>query len=164
MIHNTQTDRIRKVVEFWKHCYIVCIIKNDLELQKANQTFNSLLFDKQHAINTELIYLPDINECARFFGFIAQKTFKFNNTQNNQTNIGRQLNLYLSHQQRIIEILLNGFAELNENEILMLLNSFKNIQQISNASIQQLTDNIPLHPTQIQSIYNIFNSKKDKTE
>ncbi len=73
---NKELDRIKTVSQYFKHSYVIIIIKHNLELQKANKIFNNVLDILD--INIQLMYVNNLNEAVRFFGFIYQKINKFN--------------------------------------------------------------------------------------
>ena len=120
--------------------------------------------------------MNDLNEAARFFGFIAQKVIKSQPKKeeskeekderidtNNKGDIDCMLNNYLNGHQRVIDIL-SSIDDLNEDDVLTLLHSFQSIQSISNASIEQLSGRTPLNREQINSIYKTFNTTQKQLD
>lgn len=151
---------------FFKHSYVVVIIKHDLEIRRADQIFSRLL-----DINIETLYVSDLNECVRFFGFVAQKVTLCNRSRArnaNGVNDGEQdentnvldstLMSYLGDSQRVVEILAN-IPDLNEDEAYTALTSFKTIKGLSNASTQDMVHCLPFDSQQIKSIYDAFRRK-----
>ena len=169
-----QIERIKSVSKYFKHSYVMIIIKHDLELQRINKLFNSdKYFEDILEINIELIYFQDLNEATRFFGNIASKTSKFSkNSKNNKNKNGpndenkendQGINSYLDdNNNRIIDIL-QSINDLNEDDALNILNShhsLTSIQGIANQTINDMNSTLSLHRQQIRSIYQTFHQRQ----
>ena len=154
---------------FFKHSYVVVIIKHDLEIRRADRIFSRLL-----DINIETLYVNDLNECVRFFGFVAQKVTlcKRSRAQNgngfddgeedeNSNALDSLLTSYLEDNQRVAEILTN-IPDLDEEDAFTTLTSFKSIKGLSNASTQDMERCLPFDSQQIKTIYNAFHSKPEE--
>ena len=99
---------------FFKHSFVVIIIKHDLEIRKAQSIFSRLL-----DVNIETLYVGDLNECVRFFGFVARRVTLCNRSKSqsgggldrgeeeddeNTNNLDSSLTAYLEDSRRIMEI------------------------------------------------------------
>lgn len=170
---NKQFIRIKNVAKYFKHSYVIIIIKHDLELQKINKLFNSDKYLKNSLeINIEIVYFQDLNEAVRFFGFIASKTLRFNKKSNCNTNRNNDenkenetmTNLWLNdNNNRIIDIL-TSIEGIEETEALAILNSdcsLSSIKGIANKSsnINNLGNMTYLDLYLLQQISRTFNNR-----
>ena len=153
---------------FFKHSFVVVIIKHDLEIRKAQSIFSRLL-----DVNIETLYVGDLNECVRFFGFVARRVTLCNRSKSqsgggldrgeeeddeNTNNLDSSLTAYLEDSRRIMEIVAT-IPDLDEEDSWQILSNFKTLKQLSNASVQEMAHCLSFSNRQIEAIYNAFNTK-----
>ena len=177
-----KVERLKSVSSYYQEhlecVYVIVIIKNDLELQKANKLFNNLMDILE--INIETIYFNNLNQCVRFFAFIAQKIRKFAPIENNKNDknkndknknheyndIDDQFDEYLNDNNSRIISILSSINDLNKDNVYQLLSqrnidSLSSIQQIANSSMQDLNNKTALNQQQIRSVLSTFNKRND---